>query len=138
MNTSSFCQYEAMTAEAAVTGNFSAELKVHLETCESCREIVYITRQLVELRDASVSPDARLEARRIWLKYQITQKQRVVKRFERTVSAAAAILAAGVVVGAAIWGWPQLSGVIAPGLAPAAVAGAAALAVLITEELVVS
>ncbi len=138
MNEERVCKFEA--AVLATMGNepLPEELRDHLKSCEECRETLAMARRLRELAAHTESVGAAFEARRIWLKAQLQRQQDKSRRFERIVPITAAAFTILSVIAASILGWSQIEVLFPQVWAPVLVGGAVALALLFTDELVVS
>jgi hypothetical protein len=132
------CRFEAELLAAGGKGPLPQQLQDHVNQCEKCRETLFIVHQLEKIRPVILNSEMQFAARRIWLRAQLEQRRSTAKRLEQTIPITAGILTVLSVTVAVTWEWPQIAALAPQGLAPMLICGVIALALLLTDELVVS
>lgn len=89
------CPHEALILKAVQSGDWienlpgalSASLQEHAATCSSCREVLEISRWMKQLSHAATQRLEIPNAAHVWGKAQLLQRQKLVERATRPISA---------------------------------------------------
>lgn len=82
--TDDFCPYESQTAEAARTGHWSDELRVHLTGCAACEETRVVAGFMNRVANVLETPEAGPDPMLIWLKAELSRRHERDDRERRT------------------------------------------------------
>jgi hypothetical protein len=105
------CDKEAQVVEAARTGSWDAELRLHADTCPACSEVALAARVLNEMHAADLAEARIPDAGLMWWKAQLLAKREAAERASQPINFverfAYAWVAVGV-IGVCIWQWSAI------------------------------
>jgi hypothetical protein len=111
------CEHELAAARAARTGFASEQTRRHAASCAACEEAAMVAsfmNQSVRAMAAAAVPPPPAAA--IYWKARLAARQAALRRAERPIQLAERVgyaSAALVGLGAAVWAWPLLHGLVA-------------------------
>lgn len=137
------CKFEQEVAEGVRSNSLTGELQAHTESCIYCRETLAIVAML---RRVSVAAEGETivphSYRVLWIKAQISRKQRHFSQLDRIALLGAFVVVFVSVIGIALWKWHVIqqwimnsSGEPVSNLPLYILAGCVALVWFLTEEI---